>query len=110
MSKPPIPETPKQPEVAFSIADTQSNVPESKEEELPRYSEFENVYTEAGTPIDELYDPHLDLKQYEMPSTDLLTDWESSNVKVSKDELISNKDHIVETLRNYGIEIVEIFL
>lgn len=104
----PTPETPQQPEVAFSIADTQSNVPESKEEELPRYSEFENVYTEAGTPIDELYDPHLDLKQYEMPSTDLLTDWESSNVKVSKDELISNKDHIVETLRNYGIEIVEI--
>jgi S-DNA-T family DNA segregation ATPase FtsK/SpoIIIE len=43
-----------------------------------------------------------------MPNTDLLTDWETRNVKVSKEELVANKDRIVETLRNYGIEIVEI--
>lgn len=97
--------------IAFTIADTDvvsSEPAKPVEEELPHYSEFENVYTEAGTPSEELYDPHLDLKQYEMPSTDILTDWETSNVKVSKDELIANKDHIVETLRNYGIEVVEI--
>lgn len=97
--------------IAFTIADNQMLSPEPPkpaEEEIPRYSEFENVYTEAGTPAEELYDPHLDLKQYEMPSTDLLTDWETNNVKVSKEELIANKDHIVETLRNYGIEVVEI--
>lgn len=58
--------------------------------------------------LDELYDPHLDLKQYVMPSTDMLTDWEARNVKVTTDELVANKDHIVETLHNYGIEIVEI--
>ncbi len=58
--------------------------------------------------VDELYDPHLDLKQFVMPSTDLLSDWETRNVKVTKEELIENKDRIVETLRNYGIEIVEI--
>ena len=43
-----------------------------------------------------------------MPSTDLLTDWETKNTKVTKEELVANKDHIVETLRNYGIEIVQI--
>lgn len=108
--QPQEPVTPKS-NIAFTIADNQMLSPESPkpaEEEIPRYSEFENVYTEAGTPAEELYDPHLDLKQYEMPSTDLLTDWETNNVKVSKEELIANKDHIVETLRNYGIEVVEI--
>lgn len=58
--------------------------------------------------IDQLYDPHLDLKQYQMPSTDLLTDYEVKNAKVTKDELVENKDRIVDTLRNYGIEIVQI--
>jgi S-DNA-T family DNA segregation ATPase FtsK/SpoIIIE len=93
-------------EVAFNINDT---LPDPQPTEEPaQYSEFENVHTEAHYTIDQLYDPHLDLKQYEMPSTDLLTDWETRNVKVSKEELVANKDHIVETLRNYGIEIVEI--
>ena len=97
---------PQQQEVAFNIND---NLPDLQPVEEPaQYSEFENVHTEAHYTVDQLYDPHLDLKQYEMPSTDLLTDWETRNVKVSKEELVANKDHIVETLRNYGIEIVEI--
>ena len=54
------------------------------------------------------YDPHLDLKDFVMPGTDLLKDWEATNSKVSKDELVANKDKIVTTLRDYGIEIVEI--
>ncbi len=58
--------------------------------------------------VDELYDPHLDLGDFIMPSTDILEDWETSNVKVTKDELIANKDRIVQTLRDYGIEITEI--
>ena len=97
---------PKPTDIAFNIND---NMPNPQPEEEPAlYSEFENVHTEAHYTVDQLYDPHLDLKQYEMPSTDLLTDWETRNVKVSKEELVANKDHIVETLRNYGIEIVEI--
>jgi len=95
--------------VAFRITDNQTVDPTPTPEEEPnRYSEFENVHTGHHYTVDELYDPHLDLKQYKMPSTDLLTDWETRNVKVSKEELVSNKDHIVETLRNYNIEIVEI--
>ncbi len=101
------PTPPSQQPVAFTIADTQPETP-MLEEEPAHYSEFENVHTSHHYTVDELYDPHLDLKQYEMPTTDLLTDWEVRNVKVSKEELVSNKDHIVETLRNYNIEIVEI--
>ena len=58
--------------------------------------------------IDEPYDPKLDLKDFVMPRTDILEDWEQRNVKVTKEELIANKDRIVETLRDYGIEVTEI--
>ena len=58
--------------------------------------------------IDDLYDPHLDLKQFQMPSTDMLEDWEVRNAKVTNEELVANKDRIVKTLRDYGIEIVGI--
>ena len=58
--------------------------------------------------LDEPYDPHLDLKDYLMPQTDILEDWETANVRVTKEELIANKDRIVQTLRDYGIEITDI--
>lgn len=58
--------------------------------------------------LDDPYDPHLDLGDYQMPTTDLLDDTEVKNVKVTKEELIANKDRIVQTLRDYGIEITEI--
>ena len=58
--------------------------------------------------INDLYDPHLDLGDFIMPATDILEDWETSNVRVTKEELIANKDRIVQTLRDYGIEITEI--
>ena len=103
------PQSTKSDGIAFNIVGDNAVQSEPQPEEEPaQYSEFENVHTEAHYTVDQLYDPHLDLKQYQMPTTDLLTDWETRNVKVSKEELIANKDHIVETLKNYGIEIVEI--
>ncbi len=56
----------------------------------------------------DLYDPYLELKHYEFPSTSILTNWEENNVKISREELIANKDRIVKTLRDYSIEISEI--
>ena len=104
----PQPTTPQ--EVDFTIADNNMGIDgtAAEEEELDKYSELEATQEGTHFGIDELYDPHLDLKQYQMPSTDLLTDWETKNTKVTKEELVANKDHIVETLRNYGIEIVQI--
>lgn len=99
-----------QKEVDFTIDDSHMGIGNkaNEEEDLDQYSELEATQNGTHYGIDELYDPHLDLKQYQMPSTDLLTDWETKNTKVTKEELVANKDHIVETLRNYGIEIVQI--
>ena len=54
------------------------------------------------------YDPTLDLGHYQFPSPDLLIDYGTGNAKVSNEELTANKDRIVNTLKNYGIEIDKI--
>ncbi|VAW23058.1 DNA translocase FtsK [hydrothermal vent metagenome] len=54
------------------------------------------------------YDPTLELSNYKMPSIDLLIDHHTGNAEVSNEELISNKNKIVETLRHYKIEIIKI--
>lgn len=54
------------------------------------------------------YDPTLDLSNYKIPSVDLLIEYGADTPEVSNDELISNKNKIVETLRNYKIEITKI--
>jgi DNA segregation ATPase FtsK/SpoIIIE, S-DNA-T family len=54
------------------------------------------------------YDPTLDLGSYQFPSFDLLNDYGSIQSKVNQDELIANKNKILNTLKNYGIEIDKI--
>ncbi len=54
------------------------------------------------------YDPKLDLANYTLPPIDLLQKFDTSKTGVSKEELESNKDKIVETLSNYKIEISKI--
>ncbi|MCL3779311.1 DNA translocase FtsK [Prolixibacteraceae bacterium JC049] len=54
------------------------------------------------------YDPTLDLSNYKVPSVELLIEYGADTPEVSNDELISNKNKIVETLRNYKIEITKI--
>ncbi len=54
------------------------------------------------------YDPTLDLSSFQFPTLDLLEDHKSGNAEVSNEELISNKNKIVETLRHYKIEITKI--
>ncbi len=54
------------------------------------------------------YDPTLDLSGFSFPTLDLLEDHKSGNAEVTNEELISNKNKIVETLRHYKIEITKI--
>ena len=54
------------------------------------------------------YDPTLDLGHYQFPSPELLIDYGTGNARVSNEELTANKDRIVSTLKNYGIEIEKI--
>ena len=99
-------------EVSFTIEDTaelSSSSTEAEEEELNEpLDNLDDDDYRRHYGIDEPYDPHLDLSDYVMPETALLEDWEVSNVRVTKDELVANKDRIVQTLRDYGIEITEI--
>ncbi len=54
------------------------------------------------------YDPTLDLAEFELPPIDLLEKHDSSNGNVTNEELISNKNKIVETLGHYKIKIDKI--
>lgn len=54
------------------------------------------------------YDPTLDLSGYQFPGFDLLRDHSIGHPKVTDEELISNKNKIVETLANYKIKIEKI--
>ncbi|MEY4141649.1 MAG: hypothetical protein RL110_1021 [Bacteroidota bacterium] len=57
----------------------------------------------------ENYDPTLDLSTYVLPPVDLLKEYGGNGVaSVSKEELESNKDKIVETLAHYKIDIAKI--
>ena len=58
--------------------------------------------------IDTPYDPHYELREYKFPTLDLLTDYGDKRAEVSNEELEANKNRIVETLGNYGIQIDKI--
>ncbi len=51
------------------------------------------------------YDPTLDLGHYRIPEVELLDDHGSSEIRVDKAELEANKNKILETLKNYSINI-----
>jgi len=54
------------------------------------------------------YDPTLDLSNFTMPSIDLLEEHQAGNPEVTKDELLRNKNKIVNTLEQYKIKIIKI--
>jgi S-DNA-T family DNA segregation ATPase FtsK/SpoIIIE len=54
------------------------------------------------------YDPRRDLSRYQTPPLQLLNDYGQSTAKVDQEELEANKERILETLRNYKIEISKI--
>nr|MCR5013599.1 DNA translocase FtsK [Bacteroidales bacterium] len=58
--------------------------------------------------VDTPYDPHYELSDYKFPTIDLLRDFGDKRAEVSNDELETNKNKIVETLANYGIQIDKI--
>nr|AOE10155.1 cell division protein FtsK [uncultured bacterium] len=54
------------------------------------------------------YDPKLDLSRFQLPKIDLLKQYGTGQITFDKVEIEQNKDNIVNTLRNYNIEIKEI--
>lgn len=54
------------------------------------------------------YDPTLDLSRYLFPTIDLLEERSTGNPQVTDEELRANKNKILQTLKNYSIEIEKI--
>ena len=65
---------------------------------------------ETGTKTEAMkpYDPILDLRDYKYPSIELLENHGSEKIVQDPAELENNKNQIINTLRNYDIEISKI--
>lgn len=74
-----------------------------KEDEVLDDKAIKNLASEFGE-----YDPTLDLSKYQKPSLDLLKDFGESGIEVNREELEANKNRIINTLKNYKIEISQI--
>src|SRR5690554_365229 len=55
-----------------------------------------------------LFDPTLELSNYQFPSLDLLKKYDSESITINQEELEENKNRIVDTLNNYKIGIASI--
>lgn len=111
-----IVETNKEEEPAFTPPENkesvdQQNTTEAKEN-LELTVENKGLEEEDGenkAPLKlEDYDPTLDLSNFKLPPIELLEQHDSDNASVSNEELISNKNKIVETLGHYNIKIDKI--
>ena len=97
-------------DVEFEINDTAPVSTTAPTDEKP----LEDTADEPATDdmrhygLDEPYDPTLELHDYKLPTVDMLINYEEKNTEVTKDELLANKNKIVETLKNYSIDIVRI--
>jgi S-DNA-T family DNA segregation ATPase FtsK/SpoIIIE len=73
-------------------------------------SEPEKEIDEIAKPIQQQpYDPILDLRDYKFPTIDLLAAHGSDKIIQDVQELENNKNQIVNTLKNYDIEIQKIY-
>jgi S-DNA-T family DNA segregation ATPase FtsK/SpoIIIE len=108
-----------------SLFETPEELPESPVFDDQTEDDDEETYDENGlllsveknkditldeftNPATEDYDPTLELSNYKFPTLELLEDYKSVNSEVTNEELISNKNKIVDTLKNYKIEITKI--
>ncbi|WP_299985369.1 DNA translocase FtsK [uncultured Pontibacter sp.] len=98
-------ETELEEELAYDEFDTA----EGEEEELLDLQIEKTPEEEAADVLaTENYDPTLDLARYQYPTIDLLNDYGTTKVSVTKEELEANKDKIVATLGHYNIGIASI--
>lgn len=98
-------EPPYKPALAVPELVLETNPPPAPEPELDEDLTNETLLRDFG-----LYDPTLDLANYQYPPLSLLVDHGASRgqSQVSQDELEANKDQIVATLSNFGIGISKI--
>ncbi|WP_299254415.1 DNA translocase FtsK [uncultured Aquimarina sp.] len=78
-------------------------------EAIVEEEEVENLSTKLVKDFGE-FDPKLELGNFKFPTIDLLKDYSVQNkgITIDQGELEENKNRIVETLKNYKIEIAQI--
>ena len=78
--------------------------------EISKNKEEETVEDISGNLVKKYgeFDPTLELSGYISPNLEQLKDYGSGSIKIDEKELESNKNTIIETLRNYKIEIAKI--
>ena len=76
---------------------------------IERAHEEQNEDDLSAAPLQD-YDPTLELSQFQMPPIELLEDYGDGDgeTEINKEEIIRNKNKIVETLGNYKIQIDKI--
>ena len=74
----------------------------------PKSAEKESDPDIVHNTMDTQYDPRLELSSFMLPGTDLLDEYGVGTISVTKEELEANKNRIVSTLGNYGIQIDKI--
>ena len=96
------------------ITEEKHKVEENTEEELKievKAIAQEDVVETLSQELVEKYgafDPTLELSGFKFPTLELLKDYGGSSITIDEDELEINKNKIIETLRNYKIEIAKI--
>jgi len=86
-----------------SAADDTFVIETAPEEEIIEENLASKLVSDFG-----LFDPTLDLSNYKYPTIDLLKDYSTGGITINQEELEENKNRIVDTLRNYKIEIAQI--
>lgn len=100
---------------AFSINENETKSAPFIDKPLSRdiinssYTELEvckNSILQSKEDYLEPYDPKRDLENYHYPTLDLLMKYENDGLPyINMEEQTTNKDRIVDTLRNFGVEI-----
>ena len=100
-------------EVATAISDEikTSNVATTEnfvvQEQVVESTVEENLAAKLVADFGE-FDPKLDLSNFKFPPIDLLKEYATVGITINQEELEENKNKIVETLRNYKIDIAQI--
>lgn len=106
MAVTPKPEEPVYVEPAKQVIETNDNaftIEQAADEDIVEENLAAKLVEDFG-----LFDPTLELSNYKFPTIDLLKEYTSVGITINQEELEENKNRIVETLRNYKIDIAQI--
>ncbi|RZS90486.1 FtsK/SpoIIIE family DNA translocase [Aquimarina brevivitae] len=98
----------KEEKIVIKSADNPSDIA-MEVETVQEEEEVENLSAKLVKDFGE-FDPKLELGNYQFPTLDLLKDYASQTggITIDQSELEENKNRIVDTLKNYKIEIAQI--